>query len=67
MRNLWLLIGGSVVVLVGIAGLVLPVIPGIALIVGGAIMIRAGATGRPMEFPEFRRTRAKPLPDPTDS
>ncbi len=67
MRNLWLLIGGVVVALVGVAGLVLPVIPGIALLIAGGIMIRAGVTGQPVELPRLRRHDDEHLPDAAES
>lgn len=66
MRKPWLLVGGILVAIVGIAGLVLPVIPGIALLVLGGLMIRSSITGDPLQLPKLRRSGAEPLPDPAD-
>lgn len=63
MRRPWLLVGGVIVFLVGIAGLVLPVLPGIALLVLGVLMIRSSVTGEPIQFPHLRRSQPKPLPE----
>lgn len=63
MRKPWLLLGGVIVVLVGLAGLVLPIIPGIALLILGGLMIRSSMTGEPMQLPNLRRTPPEPLPE----
>lgn len=67
MRRPWLLVGGGIVVLIGVAGLVLPIIPGIALMILGGIMIRSSVTGEPMELPNLRRTRPDSLPETAES
>lgn len=66
MRKPWFLIGGVIVVLVGIAGLVLPVLPGIALLVLGSLMIRSAITGDPIQLPQLRRSQPEPLPEAAD-
>lgn len=60
MRKAWLMVSGGILVVVGIAGLVLPVIPGIAFIIGGGILVRAAVTGQPVEMPKLRRMRTDP-------
>jgi len=66
MRRPWLLVGGILVVVVGIAGLVLPVIPGIALLIVGGVMIRSAVTGDTVDFRSLRRRVGEPLPEAAD-
>lgn len=66
MRKLWLLIGGVIVVLVGVVGLIVPIMPGIVFLVLGGLMIRSSVTGEPIQFPKLRRNRARPLPEGAD-
>ena len=66
MRRPWLLVLGVIVGVVGIAGLILPVIPGIALLVLSGLMVRSAITGEKIQIPDLRRTRPEPLPDPAD-
>ncbi len=66
MRRPWLLVGGIIVVVVGIAGLVLPVIPGIALLIVGGVMIRAAVTGETVDLRSLRRRVSEPLPEAAD-
>lgn len=63
MRRPWLLIGGVIVLLVGVVGLVLPILPGIAFLILGGLMIRSSMTGEPVQFPRLGRRRPDPLPD----
>ena len=63
MRKPWLLIGGVLVLLVGVVGLIVPVMPGIAFLILGGLMIRSSVTGEPIQFPNFRRSQPEPLPE----
>lgn len=67
MRKPWLLVGGIVLSVVGVAGLVLPLIPGIAFLILGWIMIRSSMTGEPVTLPRVLRRNRAPVPDPLDS